>query len=172
MKRQYFALLSQMLATYKSQRPFFTVRKGRASLALLGVLRRLGLVQRLVEVDFPQRQRTLFRVPRSRRGDYLAVWLRYADEGADEGRSATLPTLGREDRPYTLGNNAPFARLVLSRRPSRLNYSAKLSREAMFVNHRPFATVVHVLETPQGLMTSWEAKRRGTAGYILCTLYL
>lgn len=73
MKRQYFTLLSQLLATYKSHRPFFTVRKSRDTLALLGVLRRLGLVQRLVEVDFPQRQRTLFRVPRSARGGYLAV---------------------------------------------------------------------------------------------------
>jgi hypothetical protein len=73
MKKQYFILLSQMLATYKSQRPFFTVRKNKPNIALLGVLRRLGLVQRLVEADLPERERTLFRVPRSSRGLYLAV---------------------------------------------------------------------------------------------------
>lgn len=158
--------MQTFLESYRANRPFLVVRASRPAFQCLRIFHQHAMVERYGYVVRQEGWRRFApTVTPNLAHRYLLVWLHmFPPTQPDRSQRRWLVERQAGNRP---SSKAPH-RLELIRRPT-LRTHQKRSLRSM-VDWEPNLGAVYLLETPLGVLTSLEARRRRVGGHAFAVL--
>jgi ribosomal protein S8 len=158
-KHGYINFLQQIISAYNSGKSFFVVNNHKKSFQLASMFKKLGIVKSIKSEDFNEIDRYFFRIAKKRKVFHIIVWLQYNEFIPNNTSDFVSPIqFSPHDKPQA--HFRPFHRIIFTRKQSRINFSSKLSSNIINLFYKPKVNVIHIIETPQGLIISFEASKK------------